>query len=181
MAAYLDADWLPSGEGGDVPALILGADDAGADEAAGWALTQLAQHAAAAVGSADSATVLGTGTVARQIRRLLAERGLEPPDESAPAVIVEATGKPGSLAGALAQVAPLGTVVVVGEYPQGVEAVDLYADLHGRGLTLVGLGRPAGPPRPDARNVPEAVRAELVSVPAGASLPDGAGWYRLDA
>ena len=73
-----------------------------------------------------------------------------------PAAIVDTTGDPAGIAGGLARVDDLGTVVLAGPVPEGPVALDLYADVHVRGLTVVGVapdgggGAPAGVEPADA-------------------------------
>jgi hypothetical protein len=181
---YVDADWLPAQGSALVPSIVVAADSRDADDVAGGVLVDLAERAVAALDGAGSATVVGTGTVARQVRRLLAARGVPEPEDAAPDAIVETTGDPTSIAEALRHAASLGTIVLVGE-PLGRDAsFDLYSDLHVRGLTLVGVARPlpAAPGQTAALAVlPDAVRAELVHAVPGEVLPPGAGWYRLGA
>ena len=52
-------------------------------------------------------------------------------------VIVEETGDPAEIEGALARAEDLGTVVLAAQVAEGEAMVDLYADLHVRGLTLL--------------------------------------------
>ena len=54
-----------------------------------------------------------------------------------PAVVVEETGEPAEIERALAQVEDLGTVVLAAPVADPEAMIDLYADLHVRGLTLV--------------------------------------------
>jgi hypothetical protein len=179
-AYYLDADWLPADGSASIPALAVGAAARDADAMAGAALVDLAERAVAAAGDgAESAVVIGTGTVARHVRRLLAAKGIQAPAEARPGAIVEATGDPRSLADALQQVASLGTIVLVGEPLGRAASLNLYSDLHVRGLTLVGVARPLLASDEEVASLPEAIRAELALVAPGAVLPRDAGWYRL--
>ena len=54
-----------------------------------------------------------------------------------PAVVVEDTGDPAAIERALEQVDELGTVVLAAPISRPEVMIDLYADLHVRGLTLV--------------------------------------------
>ena len=88
--------------------------------------------------------VLGDGPLARALRaRLRLEATVLAPD-ARPAVIVETTGDAAAIGAALARVADLGTVVLAGTCGAGSApvALDLYADLHVRGLTVVGVPLP---------------------------------------
>jgi hypothetical protein len=178
-AYYLDADWLPADRSSlDIVPIVVEAGVPEADDVAGGILVQLAERAAAAVGSAESAVVMGSGTVARHVRGVLAMRGIEPREDAAPAVVVEATGAPSSIADALREVRTLGTIVLIGEQLDRECTLDLYSDLHVRGLRVVGLARPPLA-APDGARLPDPVRAELAPVTPGMVLPKGAGWYRL--
>ena len=86
----------------------------------------------AALGT-DAAEVVGTGALADALRARLRAPG------SPPAAIADTTGDPAAIADALARVDDLGTVVLAGPPPDGPVALDLYADLHVRGLTLIGV------------------------------------------
>jgi threonine dehydrogenase-like Zn-dependent dehydrogenase len=99
--------------------------------------------ALAALPAAPAAVeITGDGELAAALRAALA--GREWTDGAPPAAIVETTGEPGSIREALSRVADLGTVVLAGPPPTGAVALDLYADLHVRGLTLVGTLPDAG-------------------------------------
>jgi threonine dehydrogenase-like Zn-dependent dehydrogenase len=97
----------------------------------------------AALGT-DAAEVVGAGALADALRARL------PAPAAPPAAIVDTTGDPAAIADALARVDDLGTVVLAGPVPEGTVALDLYADVHVRGLTVVGVapdgdgGAPAG-------------------------------------
>jgi hypothetical protein len=84
--------------------------------------------------------IVGHGPLAQALREQLSSPlsiGVE-----RPAAIVETTGDAEAIREALARVDDLGTVVLAGPPPGAGVALDLYADLHVRGLTLVGtLGR----------------------------------------
>lgn len=78
--------------------------------------------------------VRGDNRLATELRRRLADR----PGGERPAVVVETEGEADSIREALAGVADLGTVLLAGP-PPGPMALDLYPDLHVRGLTVIGL------------------------------------------
>lgn len=67
----------------------------------------------------------------------------EPDQRRPPELVVERTGTADGVRAALAQVADLGTVVLAAPLSAPVE-LDLYADLHVRGLTLLGAAPDAG-------------------------------------
>lgn len=100
------------------------------------------EAALAALPTAGGAVeVVGEGGLARTLRRRL---GLGAPDPLVrPSAIIETTGDHDAVQQALRRVADLGTVVLAGPPPAAAVALDLYADLHVRGLTLVGTPGPA--------------------------------------
>ena len=82
--------------------------------------------------------VHGSGPVAEQLRaqlglagELLSER---------PGTVVETSGELAGVERAMQRVEDLGTVVLAGPPVGPDEAIDLYANLHVRGLTLIGVG-----------------------------------------
>ena len=87
----------------------------------------------AALGT-DAAEVVGAGALADALRARLRSPA------SPPAAIVDTTGDPATIAGALDRVDDLGTVVLAGPVPDGPVALDLYASVHVRGLTVIGVG-----------------------------------------
>ena len=93
-----------------------------------------------AVGDAASIEVTGSGPLADLLRR---ELTVGPSPAEAPEAVVETTGTPEGIREALTRVADLGVVVVAGPLPDGPVSLDLYSDLHVRGLSLVGV-RPEG-------------------------------------
>lgn len=96
----------------------------------------IAAVAAAVPVSAGRLEVTGDGPLAQALRARLAAA---PGAGAAPATIVETTGKTGAIRAALARVADLGTVVLAGPVAPGPVALDVYGDLHVRGLTLVAV------------------------------------------
>ncbi len=91
-----------------------------------------------------SVEVVGSGAIANEIRQLLAERAHATEQCTRPIAIIETTGEATELISALERVADLGTVVLAGPLPHEPLSLDLYTDLHVRGLTLVGI--PPGDP-----------------------------------
>jgi threonine dehydrogenase-like Zn-dependent dehydrogenase len=79
--------------------------------------------------------VAGDGPAAAALRERLADRA--PPTGEAPETVIETSGRPEALERAMARVADLGTVVAAGSPPTPDSTIDLYADLHVRGLTLI--------------------------------------------
>jgi hypothetical protein len=202
--AYVDQDWLPSSSG-EVPALVAAADGALAwcgdrpvqtsgtvdsDTAAILALLAVAQAAVAAVEgvSPDSIEVTGSGLIALQVRALLGNRS--PDDDRStpfeqPRAIIDSTGDPRAIVEATRRIAGLGTMVLVGESLGRTAEMNLYPDVHVRGLTLVGVPPPlqhAGAPfaQADADDpLVASCREALVGVTAGRPLRPGAAWFRL--
>ena len=95
--------------------------------------------------------VVGTSALAEELRQVLGERILPTQSGQRPQVIVETTGEAAALEAALQGVADLGMVVIAGPSPPGPVALDLYTDVHVRGLTLAGV--------PSGEAVPSGVRA----------------------
>jgi hypothetical protein len=197
--AYVDRDWIPLSSG-PVPAISAG-DGAlvwrgGApvpapsginlDTASAAALLAVARDAAAVEGLMTGAVeVTGNGLIAHQVRTLLGDDGREAGVEP-PKAIVDTTGDPAVIADATRRLADLGTLVLVGETLGGNVELNLYPDVHVRGLTLVGIAPPlqnatfqAEIERDDP--VLESCRKLLVRVPSGAPLPLDGAWYRVSA
>jgi threonine dehydrogenase-like Zn-dependent dehydrogenase len=113
-------------------------------------MTRDQAHEANAVEAAVAARpawveVLGEGDLAESLRARL---GALAAGQSQPGAVIETTGEPDAIADALKRVADLGTVVLAGPPSADAGALDLYADLHVRGLTLVGLAATTeAPPR----------------------------------
>jgi threonine dehydrogenase-like Zn-dependent dehydrogenase len=153
------------------------------DTAATLVLLAVAQAAAGAVEgvSADSIEVVGSGLIALQARALLGGRfGLS---TEQPRAIVDTTGDPEVIVDATRRIAALGTVVLAGEGLGRKAEMNLYPDVHVRGLTLVGV-RPASQDALSAANNADdtlvaSCREALVGVVAGTPLPRGATWYRV--
>lgn len=78
--------------------------------------------------------VRGDNRLAAELQERLADRSAA----ERPAIVVETDGDPGSIRAALARVDDLGAVILAGP-PPGPMALDLYRDLHVRGLTVIGL------------------------------------------
>ena len=149
---FVDAEWLHP-EGGVVAAIRYGE---GVLEVPGGAraliprgldpeavatlvIVDFATDAAAAVPPVASAEVLGSGIVAEAIRSRLSGRLLEPASTS-PQAIVDTTGRPDVLLDATRRLADGGTLVLAGEPGADPLSIDLYQDVHRRGLEVVGVG-----------------------------------------
>jgi hypothetical protein len=191
--AYVDADWVPALPTDNVPALVFqdgflswdrgeSVEAAEApDASAAAALLAVAAEAAAALDGVarDRIDVVGRGFSSALVRRVLE---LAPGDEALPpAAIVDASGDVAAVVAATRRLAPLGTLVVMGESSGRSLEIDLYPDVHVRGLRLVGAPLPlsAQPPllsRPWlddylAENPPAPVHT-------GDDLPE-ASWFKV--
>ena len=83
--------------------------------------------------------VSGDGPDAPELRKAFPGR------PTSPATVVETTGSAAGLAAALALAADHGTVVLAGPAPSAAPTLDLYHDLHVRGLTVVGIAPETNP------------------------------------
>jgi hypothetical protein len=182
---WIDADWRRGGgtaaaivlEDGhlrlpDGSALALRSEQP--EDVAIAVLAALAGRAAAAARSIGGpAAVNGRGLVARFTEILI---GLEESHER-PAVVVDTIGSAEAIAEATRSVADLGAVVLAGPTEPFI-SLDLYPDVHLRGLTLVGvplLEDGIAPPPPEA--LAGLARRSLV---AGDDAEGAAAlWYRL--
>jgi threonine dehydrogenase-like Zn-dependent dehydrogenase len=163
-------------------------DKLDADTAATLALLVVAEAAAATLEGipADSIEIVGAGLIARLVRVLVED----PPGPNPwtkpinqPRAIVDTTGDPSLIVDATQRVANLGTIVLVGESLGRTAEMNLYPDVHARGLTLIGVAPPlqhAG--SVFARTVGPQIdlsRELLVPISSGAPLPRDAVWYRV--
>jgi hypothetical protein len=138
-----DREWVLTGDSVHVPAIEVAA---GAESHAG-PFTALA---ASAVGAApgDAVKVMGVGAVAAEARRLLAAEARSSPDGEAPASVIDTTGDPERIRHAMQVVASMGSVVLAGEVIGRIYDLDLYADIHVRGLRLKGVPTQVGSEAP---------------------------------
>jgi len=193
--AYVDADVVLPGLADGVPALVVDDRSArwdmgpevelpagmAADRAAHLAFGSVAREAAGAVDASGRTEVIGKGVVAAMVRRLVPQaRGDGSGDDGPPRTIVDTTGDPAVLEAATRRLAGLGTLVLAGE-PLGRRlSLDLYPDVHRRGLRLVGVAPPLADPMVlvDAR---DGVFVEPPMPVAGGIPLSPATWYRLSA
>jgi D-arabinose 1-dehydrogenase-like Zn-dependent alcohol dehydrogenase len=103
----------------------------------------VAEFVIAALPAEGSVEVTGEDELAAELRSRLRERINGVRDRVGAAV--DTTGDPALIAGLLTRLADLGTLVLAGPPAPEPPALDLYADLHVRGLTVVGIA-----PRPRA-------------------------------
>lgn len=181
---YVDADWMSGGS--PLWSLSIPTDasrpEGDPDREAGSALLGVAMAAAGELEGlpAHRIEVIGTGFIAGALRRLCGAAARPPMDR--PAAVVDTTGDPERLRDAIRRLDDLGTLILAGvQGEQGFE-LDLYPDIHLRGLRIVGVP----PARVDASApaVPDDAIAYLEAEPpapirAGEPLPSAA-WYRLN-
>jgi hypothetical protein len=203
--AYIDRDWLRA-SAQPVPSIVVQRDggltwcsgppiEVGSrsdpDTAAALVLLAVAQEAAAAVKDLppESVEVNGTGLIARRLRALVGKRAAELSERSSqrepPGAIVETTGDSDAILDATRRVADLGMVVLAGESLGQTVEMNLYPDVHVRGLTIVGIAPPAQPDEAVFAetaaddSVLESCRRMLVRARSGAFLPRDAAWYAV--
>ncbi|MEZ5099315.1 MAG: hypothetical protein R3C15_05830 [Thermoleophilia bacterium] len=174
--AYVDTASLEAGLAA-VPALVAGADGSlawhggdavasvgsSADERVARLLAALAARAAARVPAGEPGTVevVGEGALAALVAARLGARVAAGGER--PRTIVETSGSPAAIAAALARADDRAVVVLAGEDGGRAPEVDLYADVHLRGLELVGVAAPG----PDEADEARAAGPELVSAALG--------------
>ena len=157
--AYIDAEWISDESPELFGALIvrpgrdvrwrngnpLPASHDDPDEVALLALLSFATEAAILARSAGGpAEVTGSGIVAWLIRRLI-EGSIDSSavlEAAQPPTIVDTTGEPEVVAASLERIEDLGTLVLAGEPRKGTFPLDVYPNLHVRGLSVVGVSRP---------------------------------------
>jgi hypothetical protein len=197
ISAYIDAEWLGGTEACEVAAMTVdlagglrfrghtwqSPAGVGADQAALLAFSSFAQQAVDALTDRDRevVSVMGSGITAAEVRRLLdAARGSEA-EADRPAAVIDTTGDPGVIIDATRRLADRGALILAGECLGRRTDINLYSDVHVRGLRVVGLGpllsrdpAPGDPAeRPDAGD-------SLAVVCFGEVLPT-AMWYRVEA
>jgi hypothetical protein len=177
---YLDADWIAPDAGRAAALAVAPGDDS--DHRAGQALLAVALRAAGVVDGlpANRVEVTGSGFVAGAVRRLVGSPSM-PSAESRPLAIVDATGDPQEVLQATRRLDDLGVLVLAGESAGRAIDLDLYPDVHVRGLRIVGVAPASVDAVPEA--IPEAALAHLAAEPParvreGEPLPH-AGWYRI--
>lgn len=168
-AAYVETTAAPAG--GDVEAFVV--EIGGELDDPQLALGALVGSIRAVLAGADGTTeIMGDGVVASVLRR---ERRL-PSEGERPAVVVDLTGDPATIRAATDRLADLGTLVLARNATAPVD-LDLYPDVHVRGLRLVGV------PGPDQSATPVPVSTEQgAPAPARLDVPvssPAASWYRV--
>ena len=191
--AFVDAEWLRASSGGRLRAIGVTADGvarwydacggyeeldlpvgASTDTAGHGVLAGFAARARQIVAEAGGTVeVIGTGAVAQAIAHAVGTTaGLR---VESPRTIVDTTGKADVLVDATQRLPELGTFVLAGPPPSANVTIDLYPDVHVRGLRLVGVGTPEVAAAADAPDVDDPAR-----VRAGEPVPVGASWYRVE-
>lgn len=196
--AYVDSDWLRAAAPGPVPALVAAEDGLrwhgvlaaelgegmAPERAAARCLAGIALDIAAIVTERcpQSVNVIGNGAVAWAVRKLL-DCASQPP--AAPEAVVDTTGDPNRLIDATRRLAPLGLLILAGEACGRELRLNVYANVHRRGLEIVGVS-PLSPqslrtPR-DAREseLTEGLCAELMDAVPGVVVAGDALWYRVE-
>jgi hypothetical protein len=181
--AYADADWILPGARPAARLVVRGSVDvAGAERAAGIALIRLATKVQERLRAArpGGVEIVGKGLVAGVLAQLLGDRARAPGDR--PATVVDTTGDPGAVGAAIARLDDLGALILAGEAGGRPLELDLYPDVHVRGLHVIGVGL-----TPADIGSPPAVPAETLDLlgrwPAAALAPAAPGtaarWYRV--
>lgn len=136
------------------------------------AMRAIAAVAAVPPGRVD---VIGDGLLARLIERDM------PPKKAAggPEAVIDATGTQSGIRSALAGVEALGTVVLAAPVAQPTIDVAGYAEIHLRGLTVIGIPWAVAPDRAPTEAVDWALDC-LGWASAGGVAPP-APWYRVEA
>jgi threonine dehydrogenase-like Zn-dependent dehydrogenase len=179
--AIVDGDAAPDDYQGPVAAVVLPAD--------GIRVTASRMLAAAAApilsaldGIAGPVEVHGSGALAALLGSQLVPGTAS--EARRPAAVVDLTGEPSVLQDALRRLDDLGTLVLVAGGPTRAVDVDLYPDVHRRGLILRGSpGLTANEPTWSIPQELESAAAilvnELVEVEVGVAPARSAQWYRL--
>jgi threonine dehydrogenase-like Zn-dependent dehydrogenase len=160
---------------------------ADSDAAAAVALLSVARAAVAALEGAprDSIEVTGSGLIARQVRTLLGDGSSDGRRREQRTAIVETTGDPSMIVDATRRLVDRGTLVLVGESLGREAEMNLYPDVHVRGLTLAGIPPPLQGDGSQAMTETdsafvESARRLLDSVSSGTPLSPDAPWYRVE-
>jgi hypothetical protein len=188
--AYVDRDWLGVGEGMATPSLTWtagrglrwpGGDwielphDTSPDYAAAAMFDELARAVTAALPADGPVAVPGSGLLATIVRDLLAKRAAF--TERRPCAVVETSGHTDRLAQAVDAVADLGTVVLAATPLGGTVTLELYTNVHKRGLRLIGVAAPAD--KPPARAV--SAVPPPVDLGVGGPPPLSGTWFAIRA
>lgn len=175
----VDADWLPPSRSGVVTPLVLRDGSAALDDGRTAPLTLPDDHIASAIAlvgdvlgeierlidGSGHIEVVGSGVVARSLRR----SAIPGPSQT----IVDGTGRTDSLRAALQRLPDRGLLVVAGESPDVVD-LDLYDDIHLRGLRLV-----VAPRILDAAHAQTSLRIDPPTEVRPGDVLAGEAWYAI--
>jgi threonine dehydrogenase-like Zn-dependent dehydrogenase len=127
-------------------------------------LGALATAAAAAAAPGSAVTIVGEGMLARLVHAALLNI-----EGSGPAVVIDTSGIPGQIQAAVEQLPRCGLLVLAA--PPKTEEVGLatYADIHRRGLSIMGIPWPCMPSGVD--DDPRAEEILRQAIPAVPSTP----------
>lgn len=188
---YVDADWrnesvatsftgIAVADGrlfwNDAPEVAVPIESADADLRAAELLLAYSARIAAVIGDATSVDVVGIGALSDLVRRQLP--ALVVRASAAPTAVAVLTSNPRAVIDAFGSLADLGTLVLACPGNPGCP-LDLYSDLHRRGLRMVGVPRPLPGEASSGENT-EAISelvTGLVDVVASEDAPGG-GWFR---
>lgn len=184
IRAYVDADWVSAATRSAVALLVptngtSAQEDA--DRTAGLALLGVAQRLVDELTGvpAERIEITGTGFIAGAVRRLVGVNGQL--SGARPSAVVETTGDPERVLAATRRVDDMGTLLLAGESIERSIDLDVYPDIHLRGLQVVGVppAQLTGPSRAISEVALAYLDAERpTAVRAGERLPRAA-WYRL--
>lgn len=184
--AYVDAEWIAPEPFVAVPAIVVEREHGAADPdvLAARLILQLCGEAAAAVEGTppNEVEVWGRGVVAVQTAALLGIAAVNPGGRTTrSSAIIDTTGDPLSIAEATRRLADLGTLVLVGEELGRQLSLDLYSNVHSRGLRIVGVRRPSGAAADEPRQpgLVDGLTSTLTDARLGSSLVVGGAWYRV--
>jgi threonine dehydrogenase-like Zn-dependent dehydrogenase len=159
-----------------VPAIVVAGNPEERVAEAARALTAIALDAIVAAGD-GSVAVTGSGFIAEEARRRLADEWrLAAAGERSPDAIIETTGDPGAIVEATRQVRELGRVVLAGEPLGRAYQLDIYSDLHVRGLRLIARGR-SDAVAPVATDIEAGRKRRLQTLTAGEQLDASSLWF----
>lgn len=159
-----------------------GADEAGAYAAAARVFVRIARAAVSAIAErpAGPIEVTGCGVLAAYLHELAPDYVGRGSHDTRPAAVIETTGDPVVIAEATERLVDLGVLVLAGE-PLGRRLdLDLYPDVHVRGLRIRGIPRHAPDPS-DAvvEGLPAVFATALVDYLPETALAEPTGWYRV--
>jgi hypothetical protein len=174
--AYVDADWLYCARDAEIRVLVLDPVGVDPDARAAQAFARVARECVGHTVGLSPVHVTGTGVVATITRTLLGGRLAPTPTEAErPRAVIETTGDPEVILEATQTVSDLGVVVLAGESGGRHLDIDLYHDVHVRGLELAGVTPvQIADDGEEAASVPPALHAAV-----GSPLPRGGVWYRI--